>query len=98
MAPPSSTGCRSRSRGVVRERDGEWRTIIGNTYPSEADPGTIRGDFAHQSKASADLSGKAIMNLVHASGNADEAKYEIALWFGEDEQFTYETLAEKLAY
>jgi nucleoside-diphosphate kinase len=74
------------------------RSMIGNTYPSEADPGTIRGDFAHQSKASADLSGKAIMNLVHASGNPDEAKYEIALWFGEDEQFKYETLAEKLAY
>lgn len=74
------------------------RTMIGNTYPDQADPGTIRGDFAHQSKASAELTGKPIMNLVHASGNSDEAKYEIALWFGEDEQFNYKTLAEKLAY
>lgn len=74
------------------------RKIIGATLPSEAAPGTVRGDFAHQTKASADVSGKAVMNLVHASGNAEEAKYEVSLWFGEDEQFNYETVAEKLAY
>ncbi|MBA0127904.1 nucleoside-diphosphate kinase [Haloechinothrix sp. YIM 98757] len=74
------------------------RKIIGATLPSEAAPGTVRGDFAHQTKASADVSGKAVMNLVHASGNVEEAKYEVNLWFGEDEQFDYETAAEKLAY
>jgi nucleoside-diphosphate kinase len=74
------------------------RTIIGSTYPDEAPPGTIRGDFAHQTKTSSQLSGKAIINLVHASGNSAEAKYEIGLWFDDDEQFEYETLAEKLAY
>jgi nucleoside-diphosphate kinase len=74
------------------------RTIIGSTYPDEALPGTIRGDFAHQTKASSRISGKAIINLVHASGNSKEAAYEVDLWFGDDEQFTYETLAEKLAY
>lgn len=74
------------------------RTIIGSTYPDEAPPGTIRGDFSHQTKASSKVSGKAIINLVHASGNSEEAKYEVGLWFGEDEQFDYETLAEKLAY
>ncbi|MGH3771789.1 MAG: nucleoside-diphosphate kinase [Pseudonocardiaceae bacterium] len=74
------------------------RTIIGGTYPDSASPGTIRGDFAHQTKASSQLSGKAIINLVHASGNSVEAKYEVGLWFGDDEQFEYETLAEKLAY
>jgi nucleoside-diphosphate kinase len=74
------------------------RTIIGSTYPDEAPPGTIRGDFAHQTKASSQLSGKAIINLVHASGNSAEAKYEIGLWFDDNEQFEYETLAEKLAY
>lgn len=74
------------------------RAIIGSTYPNESAPGTVRGDFAHQTKASSKVSGKAIVNLVHASGNSDEAKYEVALWFGEDEQFNYETLAEKFAY
>lgn len=74
------------------------RKIIGPTYPNEAAPGTVRGDFAHQTKASSEVSGKAVMNLVHASGNSEEAKYEVDLWFDETEQFEYETLAEKLAY
>jgi nucleoside-diphosphate kinase len=74
------------------------RQIIGITYPNLATPGTVRGDFAHQTKASSEASGKAVMNLVHASGNSDEAKYEVNLWFSESELFEYETLAEKFAY
>jgi nucleoside-diphosphate kinase len=74
------------------------RKIIGGTYPNDAAPGTVRGDYAHQTKASSEVSGKAVMNLVHASGNSEEAKYEVELWFSGDELFAYETLAEKLAY
>jgi nucleoside-diphosphate kinase len=74
------------------------RKIIGSTYPNEAPPGTVRGDYAHQTKASAEITGKAVMNLVHASGNSEEAKYEVDLWFGADEQFEYQTLVERLAY
>ena len=74
------------------------RKIIGSTFPDQAPPGTIRGDFAHQTKASSEVSGKAVMNLVHASGNSEEAKYEVDLWFDSAEQFEYETLAEKFAY
>lgn len=74
------------------------RKIIGGTFPDQAPPGTVRGDFAHQTKASSEASGKAVMNLVHASGNSEEAKYEVELWFGAAEQFEYETLAEKFAY
>lgn len=74
------------------------RSIIGPTFPDQAAPGTVRGDFAHQTKASSEVSGKAVMNLVHASGNSEEAKYEVDLWFGAEELFEYETLAEKFAY
>jgi nucleoside-diphosphate kinase len=74
------------------------RKIIGSTYPDQALPGTVRGDFAHQTKASSEISGKAVMNLVHASGNSQEAKYEVELWFDSEELFEYETLAEKFAY
>jgi len=74
------------------------RKIIGSTYPDQAPPGTVRGDFAHQTRASSEVSGKAVMNLVHASGNSEEAKYEVELWFDAAEQFDYETLAEKFAY
>jgi nucleoside-diphosphate kinase len=74
------------------------RKIIGSTYPDQATPGTVRGDFAHQTRASSEASGKAVMNLVHASGNSEEARYEVGLWFDSSELFEYETLAEKYAY
>lgn len=74
------------------------RKIIGPTFPDQAAPGTVRGDFAHQTKASSEASGKAVMNLVHASGNSEEAKYEVELWFDASERFQYETLTERFAY
>lgn len=74
------------------------RKIIGSTFPNDAPPGTIRGDYAHQTKAGSEITGKAVMNLVHASGNSEEAKYEVGLWFDASELFEYETLAEKYAY
>lgn len=74
------------------------RKIIGTTFPDQAPPGTIRGDFAHQTKASSEVSGKAVMNLVHASGNSEQAKYEVELWFDTAEQFEYHALAEKFSY
>jgi len=68
---------------------GTVRKIVGSTYPNEAPPGSIRGDFAHQSKAVAIQTGKAVANLVHASGNRDEANYEVSIWFDESELYTY---------
>ena len=73
---------------------GTVRKIVGATYPNEAQPGSVRGDFAHQSKAVAISTGKAVANLVHASGNRDEAKYEVDLWFDESELFEYRSLAD----
>ena len=72
------------------------RKIVGTTYPNEAQPGSIRGDFAHQSKAVATTTGKAVANLVHASGNREEAQYEVDLWFDKTELFEYRSVAELL--
>ena len=47
------------------------RTTIGATNPADADPGSIRGDFA---SAMPD-------NLVHGSDSSESAAREIALWF-----------------
>lgn len=74
------------------------RRLVGGTYPNEAPPGTVRGDFAHQSKAYAQSLDKGVVNLVHASGNVDEAKYEVELWFGDAEQFDYKTVAEAFTF
>lgn len=72
------------------------RKISGHTLPLKAQPGTIRGDFAFDSSALANLQNRAIKNLLHASGSKEEAEYEIPLWFKEDEIVTYQRVEEKV--
>jgi nucleoside-diphosphate kinase len=74
------------------------RKIVGATYPDEAAPGTIRGDFAHMSKAYANSHKVAVANLVHASGNPQEAAREIDVWFAKDEVHEYRTAAEQYVH
>ena len=74
------------------------RRIVGPTFPNAANPGTIRGDFAHTSKAYTEAQHKVAANLIHASGKPEEAKYEIELWFSEAELFDYQTVAEKYVF
>jgi len=47
------------------------RKLVGATKVDDAEPGTIRGDFATTTTE----------NLVHASDGHDSAAREIALWF-----------------
>jgi nucleoside-diphosphate kinase len=71
------------------------RKLVGSTYPDQAPPGTIRGDFAHMSRAYANQRGIAVANLVHASGNVEEASHEIKVWFAADEIHDYPAAAER---
>lgn len=74
------------------------RKIVGSTFPNEAPAGTVRGDFSHYSKAASVVTGKAAANLVHASGNKEEANQEVELWFAKEELHDYRTLAEIFTY
>ena len=47
------------------------RALIGSTNPSQAAPGTIRGDLAIQVGR----------NLVHGSDSVASAEREIKIWF-----------------
>lgn len=71
------------------------RKMIGSTEPKAAAPGTIRGDFSHQSYLWADSQDMVIKNLIHASSSQDDAKREIALWFTSQEVQVYKTVHEK---
>lgn len=71
------------------------RKLVGTTEPKSAAPGTIRGDYTHMSFGYADEAGKGIPNLIHASGDEQEAEKEIAHWFRPEEIFDYEVLHEK---
>jgi nucleoside-diphosphate kinase len=61
------------------------RMIAGNTLPTFAEPGTVRGDYSLDSPALANANKRAVRNLMHASGNPEEAKYEQELWFRESD-------------
>ena len=71
------------------------RKLVGPTEPKSAPPGTIRGDFSHMSFVYGDVANKGIPNLIHASGDDDEAEQEIAHWFSESELYDYQLLSEK---
>jgi nucleoside-diphosphate kinase len=71
------------------------RKLVGPTYPDEAAPGTIRGDFAHMSRGYANSHGQPVANLVHASGNPEEAEREIGVWFTKEEIFDHALAAQR---
>jgi len=54
------------------------RSMIGATKPTEALPGTIRGDYTTELQT----------NLVHGSDALETAAAEIALWFKPEELFS----------
>ena len=74
------------------------RKITGGTEPLTSDVGTIRGDFTIDSYVVADIDGRAVRNLIHASGNTDDAEKEIALWFKDDELMNYRLVQEEILY
>jgi nucleoside-diphosphate kinase len=74
------------------------RKITGGTEPLSTDVGTIRGDFVLDSYMMSDTDGRAVRNLVHASGSVDEANNEIKHWFSSEEVVDYRLLAEQMLY
>jgi nucleoside-diphosphate kinase len=72
------------------------RKIVGDTEPKSAAPGTIRGDYAHMTYQHANERDTGLPNLIHASGNTEEAKQEIAHWFKPEELYEYKTAHQHL--
>lgn len=57
------------------------REVTGKTDPAKSPEGSVRGDLGDDSFEICDKEGRAVRNLVHASGTPEEAEAEIALWF-----------------
>jgi len=74
------------------------RKIVGGTEPLTSDMGTIRGDLTLDSYEVSDIDGRAVRNLVHASGNIKEAEKEVAHWFKKDELIDYRLVQEAILY
>lgn len=74
------------------------RKLVGGTEPLTSDVGTIRGDFTIDSYELSDVDGRAVRNLIHASGSTKEAPKEIALWFTKIELINYRLVQESILY
>jgi len=77
---------------------GITRKLVGGTEPLTSDVGTIRGDFVLDSYQLSDLDGRAVRNVVHASGSVGEAKDEINLWFDKKDLINYRLVQEEILY
>lgn len=64
------------------------RKMMGATFGSKAEPGTIRGDFGMSNS----------FNLIHGSDSPDAAQFEIGLYFRPDELLAYERASERWIY
>ncbi len=74
------------------------RKLVGSTEPRTSDVGTIRGDYVLDSYEMSDQDSRAIRNLIHASGNVEEAELEIPHWFNEKEIIDYKLMQEAILY
>lgn len=57
------------------------RKLMGATFASEAEPGTIRGDFGCATGT---------LNLIHGSDSAEAAETELKLFFTDEELLDYD--------
>lgn len=64
------------------------RKMMGATFGSKAEPGTIRGDFGVSNS----------FNLVHGSDSAEAAERELGLFFGDDGLFELDRAIEPWIY
>ena len=74
------------------------RKIVGGTLPSQADMGTLRGDYSVDSAVLANAQKRGVRNIVHASGNVAEAEAEINLWFKDGEIHEYKRAEEDIMF
>ena len=66
------------------------KRLAGPTDIDEASPGTIRGDYSHDTYALANLSNRPNLTIIHATDNPAEAEKEISFWFDDSELHSYE--------
>jgi len=74
------------------------KRLTGPTNIDDALPGTIRGDYSHDTFALANISGRPNLTIIHATDNTDDAQKEIDFWFSPDEIHEYQKPDEQVHY
>lgn len=74
------------------------RKLVGQSMPSAAEMGTIRGDFSVDDATAANRDKRAIHNIVHASETPEETAHEIAFWFAAEDIYDYKRAEEDIMF
>jgi len=74
------------------------RKIVGGSMPSQAEMGTIRGDFSVDDATAANKDKRAIHNIIHASETPEEAEHELGFWFAAEDIFDYKRAEEDIMF
>ncbi len=74
------------------------RKLVGKSMPSEAEMGTIRGDFSVDDATAANRDKRAIHNIVHASEIEKEAEHELNFWFAAEDIYDYKRAEEDIMF
>jgi nucleoside-diphosphate kinase len=86
---------------IVLEGHNSVKTIkrlTGPTNIDDAPPGTIRGDFSHDTFGLANISNRPILTIIHATDDPTEAEKEIGIWFNPSELHSYNRPEEQIHY
>lgn len=74
------------------------RKLVGKSLPSEAEMGTIRGDFSVDDSTAANKDKRSVHNIVHASENEAESEHEIGFWFSAEDIYDYKRAEEDIMF
>lgn len=65
------------------------RKLIGDTDPSEAEAGTIRGNFANDSMKNSKSENRCCSNIIHSSDTKESYLFETELWFSKEVVYNF---------
>lgn len=74
------------------------RKLVGKSIPTEAEMGTLRGDFSVDAATAANKDKRAIHNIIHASETPEEAAHEIDFWFAAEDIYDYKRAEEDIMF
>jgi len=74
------------------------KRLTGPTNIDKAMPGTIRGDYSHDTFDLANRSNRPNITIIHATDNPEESQKEIDFWFSPNEIHSYKKPEETIHY
>jgi len=74
------------------------KKLTGPTDIEQAPPGTIRGDYSHDTYTLANISNRPNITIIHATDDTKESEKEIEIWFDKNEIHSYKKPEDEIHY